>query len=219
MTEGLREKKMRVARRAMEEAAVGIAYEEGVHAVTVDRICEVAMVSRSTFFNYFPSLEHAIFGSALVYDPVLTERILSAHRDDLVIAASRIVMETVRGQGDDELLRKRFALFAREPGTATKVSWAAGTSRAGLQDVIVNWLDAHPASARLVQQCNRGCGADRFCRSWAAHPTNSTSCRSLPRGAADPPPSSPYWRAALWLSSDQSLPSAPSRLVRQTAAP
>jgi len=150
MTEGLREKKMRVARRAMEEAAVGIAYEEGVHAVTVDRICEVAMVSRSTFFNYFPSLEHAIFGSALVYEPVLTERILSVHRDDLVIAASRIVMETVRGQGDDELLRKRFALFAREPGTATKVSWAAGTSRAGLQDVIENWLDAHPASARLA---------------------------------------------------------------------
>ena len=128
MAEGLREKKMRVARRAMEEAAVGLAYDEGVHAVTVDRICETAMVSRSTFFNYFPSLEHAIFGSALVYDPVLTERILRANRDDLVIAASRIVMESVRGQGDDEILRKRFALFAREPGTTTTVSWGAEAS-------------------------------------------------------------------------------------------
>lgn len=150
MAEGLREKKMRVARRAMEDAAVALAYDEGVHAVTVDRICETAMVSRSTFFNYFPSLEHAIFGSALVYDPVLTERILRANRDDLVIAASRIVMESVRGQGDDEILRKRFALFAREPGTTTTVSWGAEASRAGLQDVIENWLDAHPASARLV---------------------------------------------------------------------
>ncbi|WP_431803216.1 TetR family transcriptional regulator [Microbacterium sp. bgisy203] len=141
---------MRIARRTMEDAAVGIAYDEGVGAVTVDRVCEVAMVSRSTFFNYFPSLDHAIFGSPLVYDPALTERILRANGDDLVIAASRIVMESVRGQGDDELLRKRFALFAREPGTTTTVSWSAGTSRTGLVDVIEAWLDAHPASARLV---------------------------------------------------------------------
>ncbi|WP_417505268.1 hypothetical protein [Microbacterium sp.] len=59
-------------------------------------------------------------------------------------------MESVRGQGDDEILRKRFALFARELGTTTTVSWGAEASRAGLQDVIENWLDAHPASARLV---------------------------------------------------------------------
>ncbi|MBN9213609.1 MAG: hypothetical protein ABS62_04005 [Microbacterium sp. SCN 70-200] len=150
MTEGLRGRKMRLARRAMEEAAVGLAYDDGVQAVTVDRVCAIAMVSRSTFFNYFPSLEHAIFGPALTYDLALTERILAAHEDDLVVAASLIVMESVRGQGDDELLRKRFALFAREPGTTTTVSWAAGTSRAGLQEVIKRWLDKHPASARLV---------------------------------------------------------------------
>ena len=81
MTEGLRERKMRIARRTMEEAAVGLAYDDGVQAVTVDRVCAIAMVSRSTFFNYFPSLEHAIFGPALTYDLALTERILAAHED------------------------------------------------------------------------------------------------------------------------------------------
>ena len=34
--------------------------------------------------------------------------------------------------------------------STTTVSWAAGTSRTGLQDVIRSWLDEHPASARLM---------------------------------------------------------------------
>ena len=55
MADGLRQRKMLLTRRRMEQAAVDLAYEEGIASVTVDRICEIAMVSRSTFFNYFPS--------------------------------------------------------------------------------------------------------------------------------------------------------------------
>ncbi len=148
MAEGLRERKRRAAHRAMETAAVRIAYAEGVDAVTVDRICAAAMVSRSTFFNYFTSLEVAIFGSALVYDRELTDRILSDHSDDLVIAASLIVMHSVRGAPDDEVAKQRFALFAREPGVSTAVSWSSHTSRERLIDVIEQWLDDHPEHAR-----------------------------------------------------------------------
>ncbi|MCR2799646.1 TetR/AcrR family transcriptional regulator [Microbacterium sp. zg-Y818] len=150
MAEGLRERKRRAAKRAMERAAVDIAYDEGVSAVTVDRVCEAAMVSRSTFFNYFSSLEQAIFGSPLSYDPELTEEILSQHPDDLVLAASLIVMESVRGQADDEVTRRRFALFAREPGTTSRVSWASHQSREGLIAVVAAWLDRHPERARLT---------------------------------------------------------------------
>jgi AcrR family transcriptional regulator len=149
MTEGLREIKMRAARRAMENAAVEIAYDEGIDAVTVDRICAAALVSRSTFFNYFASLDEAIFGSALVYDPESTEVILARHGADLVIAASLIVMDAVRGQADDAVTRRRFALFVREPGTTSAVSWASHESRERLVAVIESWLDRHPESARL----------------------------------------------------------------------
>jgi len=149
MAEGLRERKRRASKRAMERAAVDIAYEEGVGAVTVERVCAAAMVSRSTFFNYFPSLEEAIFGSALAYDPELTERILDRHPDDLVLAASLIVMESVRGQADDEVTRRRFALFSREPGTTSRVSWSSHDSREGLVAVVADWLDRHPDRARL----------------------------------------------------------------------
>ncbi|WP_212723023.1 TetR/AcrR family transcriptional regulator [Nocardioides jishulii] len=151
MSEGLRERKMRASRRAMERAAVDIAYEEGVRAVTVDRICEQAMVSRSTFFNYFASLEEAIFGSPLDYDPDLTGRILGEHSDDLVLGASLVVMESVRGQTEDTVTQRRLALFLREPGTTSAVSWASHESREGLVRVIEKWLEAHPEDAKLAE--------------------------------------------------------------------
>ena len=149
MVEGLRERKMRAARRSMERAAVDIAYEEGIAAVTVDRVCAAALVSRSTFFNYFASLDQAIFGSPLEYDPQAAERILERHSGDLMIAACLIVMDAVRGQSDDEVTRGRFALFVREPGTVNAVSWASHESRERLVLVIQTWLDRHPADARL----------------------------------------------------------------------
>lgn len=149
MAEGLRELKRRAARRAMENAAVDLAYDEGVRAVTVERVCAAAMVSRSTFFNYFTSLEQAIFGAALEYDPALTDRILARYPDDLVVAASVIVMESVRG-ADDAMTRRRLALFTREPGTTSAVSWASHESRERLIAVIAAWLDAHPERARLT---------------------------------------------------------------------
>lgn len=149
MAEGLRERKMRAARRSMERAAVEIAYDEGIAAVTVDRVCAAALVSRSTFFNYFASLDQAIFGSALEYDPDAAERILERHSGDLMIAACLIVMDAVRGQSDDEVTRGRFALFVREPGTANAVSWASHESRERLVLVIQTWLDRHPEDSRL----------------------------------------------------------------------
>ena len=149
MTTGLRETKMRAARRAMESAAVSLAYDEGVRAVTVERVCAAAIVSRSTFFNYFASLDEAIFGSALEYDPELTQEILGRHPHDLVVAASLIVMASVRGQSGDIVTQQRLALFVREPGVTSAVSWGSDVSRERLVTVIREWLDLHPEFARL----------------------------------------------------------------------
>ncbi|MFV0632473.1 TetR family transcriptional regulator [Demequina sp.] len=151
MTEGLRARKRRATARLIEQTAVQIAYDEGIDAVTVDRVCDGAMVSRSTFFNYFPSLEQAIFGAPLQYDSALTARILAEHGGDLVIAASFIVMESVRGARDDDVTRQRFALFSREPGVTNAVSWASHDSREGLVGVLRRWLDANPGMARLPE--------------------------------------------------------------------
>jgi AcrR family transcriptional regulator len=59
---GLRERKRRATRLAIQQAALGIAIEHGLAAVTVDEVSRRADVSPRTFFNYFPNKEQAILG-------------------------------------------------------------------------------------------------------------------------------------------------------------
>ena len=53
---------------------------------------------------------------------------------------------------DDAVTRRRLALFAREPGTTTAVSWSSDLSRTRLITVIADWLDAHRERARLPEE-------------------------------------------------------------------
>jgi AcrR family transcriptional regulator len=66
---GLRERKRRATRLAIQQAALRIAIEHGLSAVTVDEVSRRADVSPRTFFNYFPSKEQAILGD----DPTLPQ--------------------------------------------------------------------------------------------------------------------------------------------------
>lgn len=59
---GLRERKRRATRAAIERAAITLVDERGYDNVTVAHICERADVSQGTFFNYFPTKDAAIVG-------------------------------------------------------------------------------------------------------------------------------------------------------------
>ncbi|MFD5867911.1 helix-turn-helix domain-containing protein [Corynebacterium sp. NPDC060344] len=63
---GLRELKRRRTRRSIEDAAITLIADRGYDDVTVEDICAAAEISRRTFFNYFSSKDHAIFGRGLL---------------------------------------------------------------------------------------------------------------------------------------------------------
>lgn len=72
-SEGLRERKKRLTRQALHRAALELADELGLEAVTVEAIAERAEVSARTFFNYYPSKDEAMVG----YDPSVADRLRS----------------------------------------------------------------------------------------------------------------------------------------------
>ena len=57
---GLRERKKAATRQALHEAALRLAVQHGLDAVTLDAVADEANVSRRTFSNYFANKEDAV---------------------------------------------------------------------------------------------------------------------------------------------------------------
>ena len=62
-TGGLRERKRRRTRRALEDAALRLFSEQGFAATPVSRIAEQAEVSTRTFFHHFPTKEDVVLAA------------------------------------------------------------------------------------------------------------------------------------------------------------
>lgn len=58
----LRERKRAATRAAITRVARKLTAERGLNGYTVEEVCELADISRRTFFNYFPTKEDAILG-------------------------------------------------------------------------------------------------------------------------------------------------------------
>lgn len=120
---GLRERKVRETRFALESAAVELALELGVEQVTVEQIVERANVSSRTFFNYFAAKEDALLGHSLrdtdarFLASFPTESSGSSVYEDL---KSFVVNRTSEQIFSDELLEKRMRVLATSPNLAKR---------------------------------------------------------------------------------------------------
>ncbi|HEX6869886.1 MAG TPA: TetR family transcriptional regulator [Micromonosporaceae bacterium] len=98
---GLRERKKRKTRWAIQDHALRLFAEQGYEATTVDQIAAAAEISPSTFFRYFKTKEDLVVEDE--YDALLAEGVRTLRPDLEPLAAIREVMRSAfRAMGAQE---------------------------------------------------------------------------------------------------------------------
>lgn len=149
--EGLRARKRRATENAIELSAVKLALEHGVENVTVEAICDMADISRSTFFNYFPARDYAIVGRAgNVPEHEGAFAILDSSPDNLPLGIFRLVFASLgHRQVNAEVARLRAELLATQPDVIRMTVATLLEASYELTLVTAAWLREHPEHQTL----------------------------------------------------------------------
>jgi len=148
---GLRERKRRATENAVESAAVRLALERGAEHVTLADICEAAGISRSGFFNHFPTKESAIFGRPVDLRPAeWVDDLLDAHHAEPAIGVFHVALRALQTtRVNTSVARARAELLAAHPDLAFHVAAASARVEQQLTAVVAEWLARNPGALRL----------------------------------------------------------------------
>jgi AcrR family transcriptional regulator len=126
---GLRERKKVATKDALSQAALELALERGLHAVTADAIAEAADVSPRTFHNYFSSKEDAVLSTLDKMVHGVVESFIARDRAEPVLdSLEAVLIELVESSGLDRivavtrLMAQHPTLIARQVATFDRTS-------------------------------------------------------------------------------------------------
>lgn len=128
---GRRETNKQRTREALNAAAVSILIEEGIEAVTADRIAEVAGVSRRTLFNYFNRVEDVLVAQVEDVTRETIEAFLERPVDESLRDSAHAVLGTVL---ESPVFAQTFAL--------EKAATTSPATRRFLRELTDNQIDA-----------------------------------------------------------------------------
>jgi TetR/AcrR family transcriptional regulator, regulator of mycofactocin system len=105
-------------RAALEAAALRLFAEKGYEQTTVEEIAEAADVAVRTFFRYFSSKQHVLFGDVAIHHVTRMRAALAARpRDEDPVDAVRAVLDLLEVNSPEELgqILVRIQLMDRQP--------------------------------------------------------------------------------------------------------
>ena len=153
------ELRKRRTRRTLTKYARRLTIDHGLHGFTVEQVCELAGVSRRTFFNYFASKEEAIVGPPDGLTQAAREAFRAA-RPPGTIGTSPALLEdlvtlavAVIGEFDDvDELDDPRRVIAREPQLLTGFIGAGETAERELAELIAEReaLDVDDPTVALI---------------------------------------------------------------------
>jgi AcrR family transcriptional regulator len=120
---GLRERKREATRVAIERAALALFLEHGYDGVTVDMICDAAMVSQRTFFNYFGTKEGVLLGGTPPFpdEEAIAAFVKATDPNALEGFIGLILTATTGYERDPELERSRGLVMQRNPDLGVRM--------------------------------------------------------------------------------------------------
>ena len=119
---GLRERKKIKTRTAIRDATYRLIEEQGYDATTIEQIAELAEVSPSTVFRYFPTKEDIVLTDE--YDPMLESELRARPADEPPMDSLRHVLRKAVAVGmaeDAEVTRLRTRLMAEVPAVRSRM--------------------------------------------------------------------------------------------------
>ena len=142
---GLREQKRLATRRRIEDAATRLVDESSFDAVTIENICEVAGISRRTFFNYFSAKEGAVIG--IKYEKLNEEQrqaFINATDTNIVeLLVQQIAQHLDMEHQDKELHERRQRIFAHPDVSVRAMAFRRERAQETME-LITQRLTEHP---------------------------------------------------------------------------
>jgi AcrR family transcriptional regulator len=126
---GLRERKKRRTRQAIQQHALRLFAEQGYEATTVEQIAAAAEVSPSTFFRYYPTKEDVVLDDG--YDPIFYRALLEQPAGEAPLVALHGAMRSaISGitADDGREMRERLRLVLSVPALRGRVIQNTGQS-------------------------------------------------------------------------------------------
>lgn len=150
---GLRARKKRATRAAIERTLLELVLERGYAAATVDEVCARVGVSKKTFFNYYASKEAAIRGDMVAFPTADQVRAALANKPAgegyLDTVVSLLGLDEGHPGGEPELARLRSEVLSTMPQLLYQGHRELARAQKTICETLADYLEAYPEE-RLI---------------------------------------------------------------------